>query len=1226
MEVIASAPGKVLIAGGYLILERPNAGLVLSTNARFYAIVKPIYEDVKPESWAWAWADVKLTSPQLSRETMYKIDARNPFVEQAVQYAVAAAHEKLGKDKKDSLDKLLVKGLDITILGSNDFYSYRSELAARGLPLTTEALAALPTFSSISFNDANDDNCKPEVAKTGLGSSAAMTSAVVAALLHYLGTVNLLASTRNPCDESSGNKDLDMVHIIAQTSHCIAQGKVGSGFDVSSAVYGSQHYVRFSPDVISSAQVAANGKSLLEVIPDVLNGNWDHARTKFALPPLMTLLLGEPGTGGSSTPSMVGAVKKWQKNEPEKSHFVWNKLSEANSSLEEQLCTLSKLAEESWEVYKSVITVCSMNSAEKWTTHANSSDEQAIVSALIGARKAMLEIRSLMRQMGDAAGIPIEPNSQTQLLDTTMAMEGVLLAGVPGAGGFDAVFAVTLGDSGDKVTKEWSSHDVLALLVREDPEGVRLENGDPRLKEITSAGSIGEVTSSSVIFPGTRFSLYSSDIASSSAIADRRAATNSHVAIMAANDELLEEWDADFLEAVLQSEDRYLSSANSTQLPEPQPPPRTATAAAVLIAQPQPLPWANVAYNSAALCASSNVRDISYSPPRELSQRPSDSNVQFAVPRNAQEIEIERLKRELERVSNQVNGLEHECMELKRERDKKDKHLKSVLSKNDAKTPEDNCTRTEILNRSGVSECQGANTNSEDAGQMKSKGCQAIAIQTDHDGDLPNFNDKQEPNTDSYLQEKLQTIWSSSSGHRSRSFITKLLVTCTSDFCDLFSYFGLKTSTRTIDSLEREVSNLLASGSYINSFHSAAESTRISNLCSVLYKIKDGMIQVDAFFSILLDLCSTEDALVIHKSLCILRKALAILSTIQSRHGRRENIKDEGVHAEQNAVDSFNSEKHACGAIYGKSKDSRVSDSEGQWKYSDTLLSELNFVEIFQKMCTISVKSTYKQVQSEAVFIMNAILVRTNGFSEREEYGVPVVFEAVAHLLRKEADLSLQREAVRLLHLLLNCPKLLAKFCLGWNVVEKHPEATDRVTSAESQVSHTILQGLADCIGRFGNDAQDISLRRNATVVLAFMASSGTSGFEIVLSHKLSNGVNFLGLILLVVASDLDAEASDSEHNLDILKERTLFMREALILLNRLASNPTTSTAVLQVLTSNRDMVSLSVYVAAKLSRECRQLGTSEWSMNRTRQSEVTELARVFKKRVFSYLGETFSS
>jgi ERG8-type phosphomevalonate kinase len=123
--------------------------------------------------------------------------------------------------------------------------------------LTPEALAALPPFTSITFNieDSNAENCKPEVAKTGLGSSAAMTTAVVAALLHYLGVVNLSSLTKDQ-DQERDMTDLDIVHMIAQTAHCIAQGKVGSGFDVSSAVYGSQRYVRFSPEVISSAQVS----------------------------------------------------------------------------------------------------------------------------------------------------------------------------------------------------------------------------------------------------------------------------------------------------------------------------------------------------------------------------------------------------------------------------------------------------------------------------------------------------------------------------------------------------------------------------------------------------------------------------------------------------------------------------------------------------------------------------------------------------------------------------------------------------------------------------------------------------------------------------------------------------------------------------------------------------------------------------------------------------------
>ncbi|XP_072066855.1 phosphomevalonate kinase, peroxisomal-like [Arachis hypogaea] len=76
-----------------------------------------------------------------------------------------------------------------------------------------------------------------------------------------------------------------------------------------------------------------------------------------------------------------------------------------------------------------------------------------------------------------------------QLLDATLNLERVLLAGVLGAGGFDAVFAVTLGDSRSNVTKTWSSLNVLALLVKEDPCGVSLESVDIRTNEITSAVS-----------------------------------------------------------------------------------------------------------------------------------------------------------------------------------------------------------------------------------------------------------------------------------------------------------------------------------------------------------------------------------------------------------------------------------------------------------------------------------------------------------------------------------------------------------------------------------------------------------------------------------------------------------------------------------------------------------------------------------------------------------------
>lgn len=62
---------------------------------------------------------------------------------------------------------------------------------------------------------------------------------------------------------------------------------------------------------------------------------------------------------------MVGAVKKWQKSDPQNAQETWTKLSESNSTLERQFNLLRKLAEENWDVYKCTIDRCSPLKADK---------------------------------------------------------------------------------------------------------------------------------------------------------------------------------------------------------------------------------------------------------------------------------------------------------------------------------------------------------------------------------------------------------------------------------------------------------------------------------------------------------------------------------------------------------------------------------------------------------------------------------------------------------------------------------------------------------------------------------------------------------------------------------------------------------------------------------------------------------------------------------------------
>lgn len=108
-----------------------------------------------------------------------------------------------------------------------------------------------------------------------------------------------------------------------------------------------------------------------------------------------------------------------------------------------------------------------------------------------------------MREMGRLSQVPIEPPEQTRLLDACLAKNGVIGGGVPGAGGYDAIWILTLTPS--KVTAaapnpmgqvegvwtNWKEMNVSPLSCGESMErGVRVENVETVLGWLKKPGYV----------------------------------------------------------------------------------------------------------------------------------------------------------------------------------------------------------------------------------------------------------------------------------------------------------------------------------------------------------------------------------------------------------------------------------------------------------------------------------------------------------------------------------------------------------------------------------------------------------------------------------------------------------------------------------------------------------------------------------------------------------------
>jgi len=269
------APGKLMLSGEWSVLEVGVPCIVLAINQKVGVKIKEAKNirvntpDLGIENIEAVFDGKNLTwKKELNEKEIEKLSVTKRAVEITLQYLES-------KNKK-------IKPFEITTFSS-------------------DTLVELPNG---------------EKTKVGFGSSAAICVAIVAAILK-MHEVNI-----------KEKKGKELIYNIACTAHYLAQGKVGSSFDIAASTYGGVLvYKRFDPKGL--IEQINSGKAISEI----MDSQWPaFAAENIELPKKMILLVGFVGYS-ASTKELILKLNSFK--ESQKEHY-W-KIINSIKGITEQL-------------------------------------------------------------------------------------------------------------------------------------------------------------------------------------------------------------------------------------------------------------------------------------------------------------------------------------------------------------------------------------------------------------------------------------------------------------------------------------------------------------------------------------------------------------------------------------------------------------------------------------------------------------------------------------------------------------------------------------------------------------------------------------------------------------------------------------------------------------------------------------------------------------------------
>lgn len=277
----------------------------------------------------------------------------------------------------------------------------------------------------------------------GIGSSACLIVSLISSLMFSWNLIDEKVFYREEKDSK-----LSLIHLLSQIANIIAQNKIGSGFDISTAMYGSQIFQKFPESLITDEILKmftmmndffTLKTKFFEIIEKfkIYEDKLVNIKTK------NTQILMLDFTMGSDTRVLVGKVKEYLK---ENNQFVQDFYNDSN-----EMCKLL------------------VNFLEN--------DKGFTIENLELLRMKCGSYRQKLKLLGEYSQVEIEPDVITIIIDHLREKEKNILYSVcPGAGGYDA--ACFLMENDCKIDLEGYSEKIQELKEKKIKESLLEINKD----------------------------------------------------------------------------------------------------------------------------------------------------------------------------------------------------------------------------------------------------------------------------------------------------------------------------------------------------------------------------------------------------------------------------------------------------------------------------------------------------------------------------------------------------------------------------------------------------------------------------------------------------------------------------------------------------------------------------------------------------------------------------